>query len=212
MAQLATTPYVQFHKPDSKEYHELLTRATLLFKPAKEYDLNPNNSPQIAETLEEYGKTFGYNLLTKRFPTERVQTVDKDGNPTGFAYGGHANMVKSWNLVTKEQVRSFASDTWGDKTYSVPASNVIVPLSAARGELTSSGNFTAAGKKLHLRRMQSSIMGAQIMKLFKSDARKTIKLNEKLFEWFNDDTGESVIDGPFPLLLHLQNSASSCRT
>ena len=55
MAQLATTPYVQFHKPDSKEYHELLTRATLLFKPAKEYDLNPNNSPQIAETLEEYG-------------------------------------------------------------------------------------------------------------------------------------------------------------
>ena len=65
MAQLATTPYVQFHKPDSKEYHELLTRATLLFKPAKEFDLIPDNSGDIAKVLEEYRKMFGYDLLIK---------------------------------------------------------------------------------------------------------------------------------------------------
>ena len=111
-------PFNKYHKPDSKEFIELNKQATINFRPTKLYDLKPPSADEFCRFILKNAKTFGYSGTLARVPTTRtVDAVD----PTIITYGGHQNIIETWNQFSRELIHKTANDTWGDKTWTVTA-------------------------------------------------------------------------------------------
>ena len=74
------------------------------------------------------------------------------------------------------------------------AEKVIQPLSQARREIAGS-NLTNKGKKMYMLHWRSHILSNQCKKLLTASSCKISKSNDSLYEWYNEDSGETMQDG-----------------
>ena len=91
--------------------------------------------------------------------------------------------------------RKHALLTWGDRSFTVMASNTIEPLTVANGGLVRVGTLSEGGKELVLERMHSKILGHQVMELLTPSARQAIEQHSHLFTWITQNGREEEVDG-----------------
>ena len=97
--------------------------------------------------------------------------------------------------------RQHASLTWGDRSFTVMATNTIAALTAANGFLDAAGALTDDGKELVLERMHSKFLAHHILELLTDSGRQAIEQQSALFTWSSGRDFE--IDGLTVLALVL---------
>ena len=187
-------PFNKYHKPDSKEFIELNKQATINFRPTKLYDLKPPSADEFCRFILKNAKTFGYSGTLARVPTTRtVDAVD----PTIITYGGHQNIIETWNQFSRELIHKTANDTWGDKTWTVTADKKIERISQACSKVDAGvrGDLNDAGKIMLMRRWKSTILAHQLLESLTAKSRLAIEVHKNQFEWYDELSGETNYDG-----------------
>ena len=199
--------FTQYHALGTSEGLRLDKAATIDWKcplaDADKISLNPSHAQRFTSTVEEQAKTYGYSLLTKRVPNDK-QVDPVTGNVT---FLGHKDILKTWNEITIDIIQKNATETWGDKSWTVTDVKEIAEFTEARGELipngAAQGQLTAEGRKAFMRRQKSKYLAHHILGLLTPIAREAIMVEESKFEWFDEDSGETAYDGLTILFLVL---------
>ena len=210
MSNFSTNAYGRYYAPESKEYIQLDQAATVNFQPTKRYDLTPANAAPFCKDLERYSKQFGTYIRLKRVPTTRT-VDDADINNIIITLGDHVNILQTYQSVTSEIAQNFATETWGDGSWTETVGKQIIPLSVARGEVTGGGRLNEVGKKKFVERWHSKILASIAIALLSDPAQQLLKVHEDDYEWTNDDTGEVVCDGITTIFFILQNLRPSVK-
>jgi len=121
---------------------------------------------------------FGYDYLIKVVNT--VCTVDAAGDAT---YSDPINMLERYSDDNVTLARKHASLTWGDRSFTVMATNTIESLTAANGFKTAGGALTDDGKKLVLERMHSKFLAHQLLEILTESGRQAIEQQSALYMW-----------------------------
>ncbi len=72
------------------------------------------------------------------------------GVPHEILYTQNINMLEHYSDENVVLARKHASLTWGDRLFTIMASNTIEPLAVANGGLVRAGTLTEGGKELVL--------------------------------------------------------------
>ena len=122
-----------------------------------------------------------------------------------------------WNKLDMTVIQKNATETWGDKSWTVTDVKQIEAFSVARGEQNAplagaaAGIINLEGKKAFQKRQRSRYLAHHALGLLSDNGRAAIMVHESMFEWFDDFTGESVYDGLtvlFLILLRLRHDAT----
>ena len=92
------------------------------FEPVKQYELILANVDDFVNDLKSLSKIYGYHQLIKRVPITRKVDPNGENNITF----GHANILKTWNQIDSDTVQKNATQTWGDKSWTVTQDKQIV--------------------------------------------------------------------------------------
>ena len=117
------------------------------------------------------------------------------GVPEEILYTQNINMLEHYSDENVVLARKHASLTWGDRSFTIMASNTIEPLTVANGGFVRAGTLTEGGKELVLERMHSKILGHQVMELLAPSARQAIEQHTHLFTWITQNGREEEVDG-----------------
>ncbi len=116
-------------------------------------------------------------------------------------------MLKHYSEENIELACKHASLTWGNRSFTIMASNTIKPLTVANSGLAPVGTLTDDGKELILEQMHSKFLGHQIMELLTDLAHQAIEQHSNLYTWVSQKGREEEVDGLMLLALIL---ASIC--
>ena len=105
---------------------ELNKQATTLFKPDRQFSIDPGHSFDFCADFMKYGKAYGYIGLLKMVPTN--QAVDAD-NPNALTYSDYINLLKAWNEIGIKTIQKHANEMWGTRDWASLVSNAIVDFS-----------------------------------------------------------------------------------
>jgi hypothetical protein len=195
-----TNPFRVYHAPGSKEHISLNKQATLDFKPKRRFDLVPSNAKAFTNDITACSEFFSYGGHLSSIPTDR--TVEADGTIT---FDDRKNILTSWNEIDSETIQKYATEIWGDKSWTVTEDKQIVGLSVARGEVVAN-NLNLEGKKKFTQRKQSAWLAYQILAMLTDDAREQIEVDRDQYIWIDPISGETIKDGfavLHPVLQHL---------
>ena len=107
--------------------------------------LSGTSFQKLKDNLLRLSSRFGYDYLIKVINT--VCTVDAVGDVT---YSVPINMLERYSDDNVTLARKHASLTWGDRSFTVMATNTIATLTVANGFLDAAGALTDDGKELVL--------------------------------------------------------------
>ncbi len=97
---------------------------------------------KLKDNLLRLSSRFGYDYLIKVINT--VRTVNATGNATYFV---PINMLERYSDDNVILAQKHASLTWGDRSFTIMATNTIGDLTAANGFLTAGGAMNVDGKE-----------------------------------------------------------------
>ena len=141
--------------------------------------LSGTSFQKLKETLLRLASRFGYDYLIKVINT--VRTVDP---ATGdVTYSVPINILERYSDDNVNLARKHASLTWGDRSFTVMATNTIGDFTVANGFLTAGGALTDDGKELVLERMHSKFLAHQLLELLTDSARQAIEQQSALYTW-----------------------------
>jgi hypothetical protein len=160
---------------------------------------------KLKDNLLRLGSRYGFDYLIKQCATVRTvipEIVEDlaavpqiDGVPEEILYTKNINMLEHYSDENIVLARKHASLTWGDRSFTIMASNTIEPLTVANGGLIRAGTLSEEGKELVLERMHSKILGHQVMELLAPSARQAIEQHAHLFTWITQNGREEEVDG-----------------
>jgi hypothetical protein len=140
--------------------------------------LSGTSFQKLKENLLRLSSRFGYDYLIKVVNT--VRTVDAAGDVT---YSVPINMLEKYSDDNVSLARKHASLTWGDRSFTVTATNTIGNLTVTNGFLTAGGALTDEGKELVLERMHSKFLAHQLLEILTDSARQAIEQQSALYTW-----------------------------
>ena len=140
--------------------------------------LSGTSFQKLKDNLLRLSSRFGYDYLIKVINT--VCTVDAVGDVT---YSVPINMLERYSDDNVTLARQHASLTWGDRSFTVMATNTIGDLTPANGFLTAGGALTDDGKELVLERMHSKFLVHHILELLTESGRQAIEQQSALYTW-----------------------------
>jgi hypothetical protein len=158
--------------------------------------LSGTSFQKLKDNLLRLSSRFGYDYLIKVVNTVRI--VDAAGD---IEYSVPINMLERYSDDNVTLARQHASLTWGDRSFTVMATNTIAALTAANGFLDAAGALTDDGKELVLERMHSKFLAHHILELLTDSGRQAIEQQSALFTWSSGRDFE--IDGLTVLALVL---------
>jgi len=148
---------------------------------------------KLKDNLLRLGSRYGYDYLIKQCAMVRtvIPEIVEDlatippvvGVPEEILYTENINMLEHYSDENIVLAHKHASLTWGDRSFTIMASNTIKPLTIANGGRVRGGILTEEGKELVLERMHSKILGHQVMELLAPTARQVIEQHTHLFTW-----------------------------
>ncbi len=151
------------------------------------------------------GSRYGFDYLIKQCATVRTvipKIVEDlaavpqiDGVPEEILYTENINMLEHYSVENIVLARKHALLTWGDRAFTSMASNTIEPLKVVNGRLVCAGTLSEEGEELVLERMNSKILGHQVMELLAPSARQAIEQPANLFTWITQNGREEEVDG-----------------
>ena len=162
---------------------------------------------------------FGYqqllqNVATVRTVTPAIPPVVADPAagilaapevPMSITYTNEIKILEVYLDKLIEIAQKHASLTWGFETFTTQTPQVICKLTQANGELTNTGQLTAAGKEVIQTRLQAKIFAYQLLSMLSDDAHKVIERQSKEYTWTNADGFDEEMDGMTILALILQH-------
>ena len=143
---------------------------------------------KLKDNLLRLSSRFGYDYLIKVVDT--VRTVDAAGD---VIYSDPINILERYSDDNINLARKHASLTWGDRSFTIMATNTIGALTAANGFLNGAGALTNEGKELVLERMHSKFLAHQLLELLTDSARQAIEQQSALYTWTS--AKEEELDG-----------------
>ena len=160
---------------------------------------------KLKDNLLRLGSRYGYDYLIKQCATvwtviteivEDLAAVPPiDGVPEEILYTKNINMLEHYSKENIVLARKHALLTWGDRSFTIMASNTTKPLTVANGGLVRVGTLTEEGKELVMKQMHSKILGHQLMELVAPSARQSIAQHAHLFTWISQHGREEEVDG-----------------
>ena len=125
--------YASYHEPSSCEFIELNKQAVNI-KPDETFELVPQSAEPFRLALQKLSKQFAYSGLLKRVPTTRTVTPNAaDATINDIVFSDHKNILETWNEISEETIQNWATETWGDKSWTETTPKDITSLSTARG-------------------------------------------------------------------------------
>ena len=140
--------------------------------------LSGTSFQKLKDNLLRSGSRFGYDYLIKVVNT--ICTVDAAGDVT---YSDPINMLERYSDDNVTLARKHASLTWGDRSFTVMATNTIESLTAVNGFKTAGGALTDDGKELVLERMHSKFLAHQLLEILTESGRQAIEQMSALYTW-----------------------------
>ena len=140
--------------------------------------LSGTSFQKLKDNLLCLSSRFGYDYLIKVINT--VRTVDAAGDVT---YSVPINMLERYLDDNVKLALKHASLTWGDRSFTIMATNTIGDLTQANGFLNVGGALTDEGKYLVLERMHSKFLAHQLLELLTDSARQAIEQQSALYTW-----------------------------
>jgi hypothetical protein len=101
------------------------------------------------------------------------------GVPILIIYTNEIKIMEVYLDKLLEIAKKHGSLTWGFGTFTTQTPRVIRKLTQANGELTGTGQLTAAGKEVIQARLHSKICAYQILSMLSDDACKVIERQSK---------------------------------
>ena len=187
--------YCNFIDIQNKESHALVSNAVDKFiSPLvgdERVQLLGKDFQKLKDTLLQLGSCYGYNHLIKHCAmvwTVILEIIDDPnavppvvGIPEEIHYTNSINILEHYSKEHIVLACKNASLTWGDRSFTIMASNTKEPLTVANGGLVCAGTLSDEGKELALERMHSRFLGHQIMELLTPSARQAIEQHANLF-------------------------------
>jgi hypothetical protein len=115
--------------------------------------------------------------------------------PEEIVYSNIMNMLEHYSDENIVLACKHASLIWGDRSFTITASNTIEPLTVANGGLVCGGTLTDKGKDLVLKRMRSKFLGHQIMELLTDSARQAIEQHANQYTWISQNERKEEVNG-----------------
>ena len=152
--------------------------------------LSSTSFQKLKDNLLRLSSRFGYDYLIKIVNT--VRSINAAGD---VIYSDPINMLERYLDDNVNLARKHASLTWGDRSFTIMATNTIEDLTAANAFLTAGGALTNDGKELVLERMHSKILAHHLSELLTDSARQAIEQQSALFTWTSGNRHEEEFDG-----------------
>jgi len=152
--------------------------------------LSGTSFQKLKDNLLRLSSRFGYDYLIKIVNT--VHSINAAGDVT---YSDPINMLERYSDDNVNLARKHASLTWGDRSFTIMATNTIEDLTAANAFLTAGGALTDDGKELVLERMHSKILAHQLLELLTESACQAIEQQSALFTWTSGNRHEEEFNG-----------------
>jgi hypothetical protein len=138
-------------------------------------------------TYSSIAQRFGLRTVIPEIIADETVIHPIVGVPEEIRFIGNINMLKHYSDENIVLARKHATLTWGDRSFTIMASNVIKPLNVANGGLARAGALTEEGKQLVLERMHSKFFIHQLMELLAPSARQAIEQHANLYTWISQN-------------------------
>ncbi len=109
------------------------------------------------------------------------------GAPEEIRFANSINMLKHYLDSKIKLACKHASLIWGNKSFTIMASNTIEALIVANGCLVCAGALAEAGKDLVLKQMHSKFLRHQIMELLTESACQAIEQHSVFYMWVSQN-------------------------
>ena len=177
------------------------------------FGLKQNEGTRFIKYIADNAARFGYTQLIANFPMDMQPIAQPGTMDRAQTAMTTKHLVRNYDRISPEKGRALANTYFGDGTYVSPGGNDqnIIPFENVIGdtypdthaEEALRGELTEQGKKAYMQRLQTEYLATHIQKSISEPAKRYLRINEFLFQWKDNITGEVYNDGVTMLLLCL---------